>query len=99
MDVNRHYCSFVGGFCRAPDTYCSHWQGTFCEILDDPERSNRDGRSSDAYYTSTGDRYGKNSEVKMAEIVEDIKNNREDPKELVRLMYDLFYNNGGPWYR
>lgn len=40
-----------------------------------------------------------NSEVKMAEIIEDIKDNREDPKELVRLMYDLFYNNGGPWYR
>lgn len=40
-----------------------------------------------------------NSEVKMAEIVEDIKDNREDQKELVRLMYDLFYNNGGPWYR
>lgn len=38
-------------------------------------------------------------EVKIAEVVEDISDTREDPAELVRLMNDLFYNNGGPWYR
>lgn len=39
MDVNQFYCSFVGGFCRAPDTQCCHWQGTFCELFDIPERN------------------------------------------------------------
>lgn len=38
-------------------------------------------------------------EVKIAEVVEDISGTREDPAELVRLMNDLFYNDGGPWYR
>lgn len=40
-----------------------------------------------------------NPEVKIAEVVEDIGDTREDPAELVRLIHDLFYNDGGPWYR
>jgi hypothetical protein len=40
-----------------------------------------------------------NPEVKIAEVVEDISDTREDPAELVRLIHDLFYNGEGPWYR
>lgn len=40
-----------------------------------------------------------NSEVKIAEIVEDIDDTRENPEEIVRLMFDLFHEYGGPWYR
>lgn len=40
-----------------------------------------------------------NSEVKIAEVVEDIDDTRENPEEIVRLMYDLFHEYGGPWYR
>lgn len=25
-------CSYGHGYCTAPDTTCSHWQGTFCEL-------------------------------------------------------------------
>ena len=31
-----------------------------------------------------------NSEVKIAEIVEDIDDTRENPEEIVRLMFNLF---------
>lgn len=37
-----------------------------------------------------------NPEVKITEVVDDT---RENPAELVRLVHDLFYNDGGPWYR
>ena len=40
-----------------------------------------------------------NSEVKIAEIVEYIDDTRENPEEIVRLMFDLFHEYGGPWYR
>lgn len=40
-----------------------------------------------------------NLEVKIAEVVEDIDDTRENPEEIVRLMFDLFYEYGGPWYR
>lgn len=40
-----------------------------------------------------------NSEVKIAEIVEDIDDTRENPEEIVRLMFDLFHEYEGPWYR
>lgn len=40
-----------------------------------------------------------NSEVKIAEIVEDIDDTRENPEEIVRLMFDLFHEYGGLWYR
>ena len=40
-----------------------------------------------------------NFEVKIAEIVEDIEDTRENPEETVRLMFDLFHEYGGPWYR
>jgi uncharacterized protein (UPF0179 family) len=40
-----------------------------------------------------------NSEVKIAEIVEDIDDTRENPEEIVRLMFDLFHEYGRPWYR
>ena len=40
-----------------------------------------------------------NSEVKIAEIVEDIDDTRENPEEIVHLMFDLFHEYGGPWYR
>lgn len=40
-----------------------------------------------------------NSEVKIAEIVEDIDDTRENPEGIVRLMFDLFHEYGGPWYR
>ena len=40
-----------------------------------------------------------NSEVKIAEIVEDIDDTRENPEEIVRLIFDLFHEYGGPWYR
>ena len=36
-----------------------------------------------------------NSEVKIAEIVEDIDDKRENPEEIVRLMFNLFYEYGG----
>ena len=39
-----------------------------------------------------------NSEVKIAEIVEDIDDTRENPEEIVRLMFDLFYEYVGFWY-
>ena len=32
-----------------------------------------------------------NSEVKIAEIVEDIDDTRENPEEIVRLMFDLLH--------
>lgn len=38
-------------------------------------------------------------EVKIAEVVEDINDTRENPEEIVRLMFDLFNEYGGPWYR
>ena len=25
-------CGYGHGECKAPDTQCSHWQGTFCEL-------------------------------------------------------------------
>lgn len=25
-------CGYGYGECKAPDTQCSHWQGTFCEL-------------------------------------------------------------------
>lgn len=37
-----------------------------------------------------------NSEVKIAEIIDDM---RENPEEIVRLMFDLFHEYGGLWYR
>ena len=37
-----------------------------------------------------------NSEVKIAEIIDDTRGN---PEEIVRLMFDLFHEYGGPWYR
>lgn len=40
-----------------------------------------------------------NSEVKIAEVVEDIEDNRESPEGVVCLMFDLFREYGGPWYR
>ena len=40
-----------------------------------------------------------NSEVKIAEIVEDVDDTRESPEEIVRLMFDLFYEYGVFWYR
>lgn len=40
-----------------------------------------------------------NSEVKMAEVIENIDDTRENPEEIVRLMFDLFRDYGGPWYR
>ena len=40
-----------------------------------------------------------NSEVKIAEIVEDIDDTRENPEEIVRLMFNLFYEYGGSWYK
>lgn len=40
-----------------------------------------------------------NSEVKIAEVVEDVEDTRESPGEVVRLMLDLFHEYGGPWYR
>lgn len=53
MDVSQHYCSFVGGFCTAPETRCCHWQGTFCELFDIPmesvERSNENGCKGESY--------------------------------------------------
>lgn len=36
-----------------------------------------------------------NSEVKIAEIVEDIEDVRESPGEVVRLMLNLFHEYGG----
>lgn len=38
-------------------------------------------------------------EVKIAEVVEDIDDTRENPEEIVRLMFDLFHEYGGLWYR
>ena len=35
----------------------------------------------------------------VAEIVEDVDDTRESPEEIVRLMFDLFYEYGGFWYR
>ena len=40
-----------------------------------------------------------NSEVKIAEIVEDIDDTRENPEEIVRLMFNLFYKYGWSWYK
>lgn len=40
-----------------------------------------------------------NPEMKIAEIVEDIDDTRENPEEIIRLMFDLFHEYGGPWYR
>lgn len=40
-----------------------------------------------------------NSEVKIAEIVEDIDDTRESPEEVLHLMFELFHECGGPWYR
>lgn len=40
-----------------------------------------------------------NLEVKIAEVIEDIDGTRENPEEIVRLMFDLFHEYGGPWYR
>lgn len=40
-----------------------------------------------------------NSEVKIAEIAEDIDDTRENPEKIVRLMFDLFYEYRGLWYR
>ena len=37
-----------------------------------------------------------NSEVKIAEIIDDT---RENSEEIVRLMFDLFHEYGGSWYR
>lgn len=39
------------------------------------------------------------SEVKIAELVEDIDDTRENPEEIIHLMFDLFSEYGGPWYR
>ena len=35
----------------------------------------------------------------IAEIVEDIDDTRENPEEIVRLMFNLFYEYGGSWYK
>lgn len=40
-----------------------------------------------------------NFEVKIAEIVEYVDDTRENPEEIVRLMFDLFYEYGGFWYK
>lgn len=29
------YCEYGHGRCTAPDTWCIHWMGTFCELDDD----------------------------------------------------------------
>lgn len=51
------------------------------------------------YRDVEGTKIEENSEVKIAEIVEDIDDTRENPEEIVRLMFDLFHKYGGPWYR
>lgn len=35
-----------------------------------------------------------NPKVKIAEVVEDIDDTRENPEEIVRLMFDLFHEYG-----
>ena len=40
-----------------------------------------------------------NFEVKIAEIVEYVDDKRENPEEIVRLMFNLFYEYGGSWYK
>ena len=44
-------------------------------------------------------KFEENLEVKIAEIVEDVDDTRESPEEIVRLMFNLFYEYGGSWYK
>lgn len=32
MFQNFYKCEYGHGLCKAPETQCPHWQGTFCEM-------------------------------------------------------------------
>ena len=94
--TNGWSCTNLNCGCRL-DVYGNQYTNTTYEVNYRYERD--EIQRSSPMDMEEAKKIEESSQSKIVEVVEDVDGTKEDPEKLVRLVYDLIYNNGGPWYR